>query len=160
MVMRFIKLVILLCICFLIKQPCYSSTSTSASLTGTLPEVLSIDGYVVNGIDYSNGGTAPLVVETKTVVNPSLNILALTPVKVKVKSNIAGFKLSGTFTSLSKVGYTFPTSALSLSPASETVTNPTHSVHTSNNFTPSIEATPAATAGIYTGVLTFTVSSV
>lgn len=158
--MHFIKLVILLCICYLIKQPCYSEISASASLTATLPEVLSIDGYVVNGVDYPCGGTAPLVVETKTVVNPSLNILALTPVKVKVKSNSTSFKLSGIFTSLSKAGYTFPTSALSLSPTSKTVNDPTHPIHTSNNFTPLVEVTPAATAGIYNGVLTFTVSSV
>ena len=158
--MHFIKLIILLCICFLIKQPCYSASSADAPLTGTLAAILSIDGYVVNGIDYPCGGTAPLVVETKIVVNPNLNILALTPVKVKFKSNVTGFKLSGTFTSLSKAGYTFPTSALSLSPTSETVTNPTHPIHISNNFTPSVKVTPAATAGIYNGVLTFTVSSI
>lgn len=156
--MNFIKLAILLCICFLFKQPCYSA-ATSAKALAILPTLLSIEGYIVNGIDYPCGGTAPLIVESKTVVNPNLNRLALTPVKVKIKTNNTKFKISGTFTSLSKVDYTFPTSALSLSPPSETVIIQTLPIYISNNFTPIVEATHAAIAGTYKGVLTFTVSS-
>lgn len=156
--MGFKKLLFLLFICILIKMPCSAGQSASASLGATLPLALTIDGFLVNGVDYPCGGTAPLIIESKTVVNPSLYVLGLTPVKVKVKSNCGNFLLSGEFISLSKIDYIFPTSALSLNPTSQTFTNPSHPIQISDNFTPSVQVTSNAKAGEYSGILIFTVS--
>lgn len=159
--MRFTKHLILpiLLFLFLFPHTGFAANSVSVQLGASLPAVLTLDGFVVNGVEYPSGGTVPIIVESKTVVNPALYVLGLTPVKVKVRSNTTAFLLSGQFYSLSKVDYSFPSAALSMDPASQTVINPNHPVHTSDDFTPSVQVTPSAKAGEYVGILIFTVNS-
>lgn len=139
---------------------CYGAPQASQVLRMDLPEVLEIEKIIVETIEYNRNEPMPnMKIKQTTPVNANNTTLRLSPVKVKLHTNTSSpVVVTALFKELkhNNGSYNFSQANLSISPSSQTISNPYDHVIT-NAFTPYVNVKPDSTLGLYRGILVFTV---
>lgn len=155
-------LIILLCLLFFSTES-FGAQEAYQVLTTELPEVLEIEKIIVESIEYNRDDSMPnMNIKETTPVDANNTTLRLSPVKVKLHTNASSpIIVSALFKELNhKSGsYNFSQANLSITPSSQTISNPYDHV-TTDIFTPYVNVKPDSTLGLYRGTLVFTVGKI
>ena len=139
-----------------------STTQATQILNMGLPEVLEIEKIIVDNVEHERN--APLTNLKITYVDKVDNenyVLALTPIRVKIHTNVASpIIVSAEFVRLDHliVPYNFETFNLSMFPTSQTLSDPFDHI-ISDIFTPYAIVKPNTVIGDYEGELLFTLGA-
>lgn len=139
-----------------------SATQATQILNMGLPEVLEIEKIIVDDVEHNRNAPMPNMVITNTnKVNNQNTILTMTPVQVKIHTNLSTpIIVNAQFTELKHIAnpYQFEGFNLSISPTSYTITNPFDHVIT-DEFIPYAVIKPNTVLGDYIGTLLFTLGA-
>lgn len=153
------KIAVFLILILQIKQAAFCATEANQILNLGLGEVLEIEKIIVEDIEHERNAPLPNVRITNTnKVNNQNTILTMTPVSVKIHTNVSSpIVVSAQFTKLKHVEnpYEFADINLSVSPTSYTISNPYDHVE-SGVFIPYAVIKPDTVIGDYVGTLLFT----
>lgn len=157
------KKIIVLLILMIFQVPALAASSFTQHVVATLGPVLKIKKIIYNGIQYNCGDEIVMGVDSINKSNPTSWIIKLLPVKLLIQTNsTSSILITPTFANLTGTvsGYSFGTSALGISPSTETISSPTPPELNSGNFAPEIVTTPSVPADTYKGLITFTVVNI
>ncbi|MFI3299913.1 MAG: hypothetical protein R3Y28_00685 [Candidatus Gastranaerophilales bacterium] len=132
-------------------------------LSTSLGEILELSKVIVDGTEHDRD--IPLTGVDKngtTVVDANLNQIQLTPIQVKIHTNLSTpISVTAEFLELKHIEntYNFDGSDITFSPSTLTISNPYDNI-ISDEFVPLLNVRSEATTGIYTGQVRFTVSAI
>lgn len=153
------RVILFLCILYLGTES-FAAQQASQVLTTGLPEVLEIEKIIVEEIEYNSNDPLPnMKIKETSPVDANNTTLRLSPVKVKLHTNVSSpVIVSALFKELNhKSGlYNFSQANLSVTPQSQTISNPYDHV-TTDIFTPYVNVKPESSLGLYRGTLVFTI---
>ena len=153
------KIIILSLIFFNSSFQALGATQSSQVLTTNLPEVLEIEKIIVDDVEHEkNSNLDNLTIESINKVAQDYYVLALTPVRVKIHTNVSSpIIVNADFPGLNNINesYDFSKFSLSMFPTSYTISNPYDHVVT-DIFTPFADVRPDNVLGDYQGTLLFT----
>lgn len=137
----------------------FGANQASQTLNVGLPEVLEIEKIIVEDIEHEkNANLDNLKIESIDKVFQDYYVVALTPIKVKIHTNVSSpITVSADFPGLEHidVNYDFSKFNLSMFPTSYTISEPYDHVVT-DIFTPFAVVRPETVLGDYKGTLLFT----
>lgn len=133
--------------------------SASQSVNAILPQELSISKIIVEEIEYERDEFLFNVrIKTNSEQSSNLNIIGLSPMKVRIHTNIATpITVSASFQEFKhrENKYIFSPSNIYITPSSYTINNPYDNVET-GEFIPTINIYSNVAPGIYDGKIVFT----
>ena len=151
----FISLICLLCN----QSKALSVEFANQNVNASLGEILEISKIIVEGVEHDKGGTLHNMQKKElTTINRNLKTLTLSPIKVKIHTNISTpISISAEFQELNHNNnlHNFKTESLSFSPKTITINKPYDNV-VSDEFIPKLEIDSAVKSGAYTGQILFT----
>lgn len=156
---------VLLCLIGLLlnSSGAFAQDNAQQVLSTTLPQMLEISKVIVETTEHERDAPLPDVrIKTNSNVNSSLNIVGLSPLRVKIHTNMyTPITVSAEFQELKHTQglYDFAQSDLSFAPNSYTINNPYDNVIT-DEFTPTLNVKNDVKRGIYTGKVMFTLGAV
>lgn len=158
--MKILKLITLLSIfLFQTNLQSFGANQSTQVLNMGLPEVLEIEKIIVEDIEHEkNGNLTNLKIESINKVFQDYYVVALTPIRVKIHTNISSpIIINAEFPGLEHINksYDFSKFNLSMFPTSYTITEPFDHVIT-EEFTPFAVVRPDTVLGDYNGTLLFT----
>lgn len=144
---------------FQINLQVFGANQATQVLNVGLPEVLEIEKIIVKDIQHErDSNLSNLKIESINKVYQDYYVIAMTPIKVKIHTNIASpVIINAEFPGLrhSQDVYDFSKFNLSISPKSYTISEPYDHVVT-EEFTPFAVVRPETVLGDYNGLLLFT----
>ncbi|HIS88696.1 TPA: hypothetical protein IAA87_04660 [Candidatus Avigastranaerophilus faecigallinarum] len=153
------KKIIILLLLVLINGRAFAANQANQTLSMGLPEVLEIEKIIVEDIEHEkNANLSNIKIERINKVYKDYYVLAMTPIKVKIHTNVSSpIIINAEFPSLkhSQNNYDFSEFSLSIFPESYTISNPYDHVIT-DVFTPFAVVRPDTVLGDYNGTLLFT----
>lgn len=161
--MKIFRLIIYLSIfLFQINFQTFAANEAMQTLSIGLPEVLEIEKIIVEDIEHEkNGNLNNLKIESINKVYQDYYVVALTPVKVKIHTNVSSpIIVNAEFPGLEHIdkSYDFSKFNLSMFPTSYTINEPYDHIIT-GKFTPFAVVRPGAVLGDYNGTLLFTLGA-
>lgn len=158
--MKILKIITFLSvILFQINSQAFCANQATQVLNMGLPEVLEIEKIIVDDIEHEkNGNLSNLKIESINKVFQDYYVVALTPVRVKIHTNLSSpIIVNAEFPGLEHIdkSYDFSKFNLSMFPTSYTISEPFDHVIT-EEFTPFAVVRPGAVLGDYNGTLLFT----
>lgn len=137
--------------------------SAQQILAVSLGQILSIESVKVEGVTYhKNEPMYNVTIKTANKSNPDVYSIELSPMIVKVHTNLATpIYVRAEFLELKQVigPYRFPNKDLGFSPSTCTIHAPYDGVET-GQFTPIAKARPNTIAGDYVGKILFTLGAI
>lgn len=155
-------LLLLICIMFEMSN-INAQESAQQVLSTNLPQILAISKVYVETVEHERD--APLygvTIKTNSTVNQNLNIIGLSPMSVKIRTNISTpITISAKFQQFNHVEgkYSFSPSDLWFTPSSYTINNPYNDIIT-NEFVPTMNVRNITAEGVYEGTVVFTLGAV
>ena len=157
--MKILKIIFLSICLFQINLQALGANQATQVLNMNLPEVLEIEKIIVEDIEHEkNGKLNNLKIESINKVFKDYYVVALTPVRVKIHTNLSSpIIVKAEFPGLEHIdkSYDFSKFNLSMFPTSYTINEPFDHVIT-EEFTPFAVVRPGTVLGDYNGTLLFT----
>lgn len=158
--MKILKIITFLSIfLFQIDLQVFGANQATQVLNMALPEVLEIEKIIVEDIEHEkNKNLSNLKIESINKVYQDYYVVALTPVRVKIHTNLSSpIIVNAEFPGLEHIdmSYDFSKFNLSMFPTSYTINEPYDHIIT-EEFTPFAVVRPGTVLGDYNGILLFT----
>lgn len=162
--MNILKKMVILNLLYCLQMNCavFGANQAQQILSASLPEVLEIEKIIVEDTQHErDSALSNLKIESINKVDTDYYVLAMTPIRVKIHTNLSSpIIVNAEFPGLKHINdeYDFSTFNLLIFPTSSTISEPYDHV-VSEEFTPFAIVRPDTVLGDYNGTLRFTLGA-
>lgn len=154
---------LILCLILLSSSIAYCAESSQQTLSASLSDILTISKIIVENVEHDRDEPILSINKTSnTYINPNLNVVTLSPIQVKIHTNMSTpISVGAKFQQLnhSENKYNFASNDLSFSPAEITVNSPYDNMIV-GDFVPTMNVRTGVVNGLYKGILVFTLGAI